>query len=500
MDKSKRMLEEMRKIRAAFCFLVVLILTSSLPVSVAGPQAEEYTYYGFIPSRIYCFNPNLPEDYSPIYPGPDFGPLRRRPPRNASEILHVRDHGYLLVVGNWNSTRCWLYELPGGELLESFTLDQFELRVVKLPNGTFFKLVSDKFVSVVIKGGAFVNRVVADTYNADVSTYYLSMDGSYVGREFIFPATLSEEEFVPYRVFSIDPSEVQIYDAAGSLLHSFSLGPNEVVSFHPKNGSVIHVKSTGYIMVSAFHFTESCFIPAVDGGFVGRIFYASGERRQGGRGEAFFRSYTYVSSLEDAKARVFDIRGGKWVREVRIPGGSAATLKTNDLASASWETASYILYADSPVAVMYVSNSTVEGGVSVFGLEAGGEAIIVVPEGEAYIFAAEDCIVELGDLKFRLSADEFKRVPPGVYQLRSTGAVLIEIVDLTEYRGLLGFAEAIPPIQSLGLSPPDLKPEIPAEGTPLVPVIAAVVAVAGSAAVLLALRRRRARSGLSGRS
>jgi hypothetical protein len=149
---------------------------------------------------------------------------------------------------------------------------------------------------------------------------------------------------------------------------------------------------------------------------------------------------------------------------------------------------------------MYVSNSTVEGGVSVFGLEAGGEAVIVVPDGEAFIFAAEDSVVELGDLKFKLSADGFKRVPPGIYRLRSTGAVLIEIVDLTEHRGLLGFAEAIPPVQVLGLSPPDFKPEIPVEETPFVPVIAAAAVVAVLAAVILLQRRRRAKSVLSSRS
>ncbi|RJS89741.1 hypothetical protein CW705_07125 [Candidatus Bathyarchaeota archaeon] len=482
---------EMERIKAIFCFLTFLVLVSSL-VQPVNPQIGmgRYTYYGFIPSRIYCFNPNLPEDYSPLYSGPDFGPLHRRPPKNNSEILHVRDYGVLLVVGNWNSTHCWLYELPTNRLLRSFSLNRFELKAIKLPNETFFKLVSDKIVSAVIKGGAFVNRVVADTYNADVSTYYLSTNGSYVGKEFIFPATLSEEEFTPYRIFSIDSAKVEVYEN-GSLLKSFDLPANSVVSFYPKNGSVCYVKSTGYIMVSAFHFAESCFIPSVKGGFVGKVFYASGARRQGGRGEAFFRSYTYISGVEDAKARIFDVKGGKWVREVEIPAGSASTLKTDDLSPATWETSSYILYSDNPVTLMYVSNSTVEGGVSIFGLKAGQEAVVVIPEGESYIFAAEDCLVEIGDLKYRLATDQIKRIPQGVYPIRTTGTIIVEVVDLTEYRGLLGFAEALPPVQTIDFSPSGLKLRIPQEETMQNYILIGVGVAVALAVVLFMLWRRR---------
>ncbi|MEM3466829.1 MAG: hypothetical protein QW566_10205, partial [Candidatus Jordarchaeales archaeon] len=124
---------------------------------------------------------------------------------------------------------------------------------------------------------AFLNRVIADTYNADVSTYYPSVKGSYVGKEFIFPATLGEFTFTPYRIFSLEDSEIKIYRSDGSLFKEFNAPANTVVKFSPANGTVYHVSSTGYRMVSAFSFAESCVIPSVEGGSVGRIFDGSGE-------------------------------------------------------------------------------------------------------------------------------------------------------------------------------------------------------------------------------
>ncbi len=121
-------------------------------------------------------------------------------------------------------------------MIKSFNLNRFETEAITLPNGTFFKLVSDKIVTVVIKGGAFANRIVADTYCSSISTYYPSTDGSYVGKEFIFPITYDGSlGFIPYRVFSIEAAKVEIYEG-GSLIKSVELPANSVAVFQPTNG------------------------------------------------------------------------------------------------------------------------------------------------------------------------------------------------------------------------------------------------------------------------
>ncbi|MFB0504442.1 MAG: hypothetical protein ACETWE_11460 [Candidatus Bathyarchaeia archaeon] len=467
--------------------VLMFVLFSFARYSNAQATQSSYTYYGFVPSRIYCFNPN------DAYPNDPLGALTRRPPHNASEIDHVREYGVLLITGNHDNTRCQLYRLPEKQLLEEFSLDKLELKAATLPNGTFFKLVSDKFVTVVLKGGAFINRVIADTYNADVSTYYPSVDGGYVGKEFIFPATLGRVLFTPYRIFSLEDCTVEIYKADGSLFKEFDVSANSIIKFSPSNGTVYHIESTGYIMVSTFSFTESYFVPSVEGGFVGKTFYGNGEKRLGGRGEWAFRSYTFISSVESSKAELSDLNVRKWVREFDVPSHSAVTVTTNDLTEVAFETACYVLSAEDPVTVLYISNSTVEGGVSAAGLRANEKALIQVPEGEAFIFAIEDCTLTLNGLKFELGADEFMPLDLGIYEIEATGRVAIQIADIAEYRGLLGFAEALPAVEAVGLSPEDLeiKPLTEEEGGFNMTYIVAAAAVVIVAAAGFMLYKRR---------
>ncbi|MEM3479814.1 MAG: hypothetical protein QXV74_07230, partial [Candidatus Bathyarchaeia archaeon] len=72
----------LHKIIVIILSLLIAVFSSTLSVSnsIRGSSYNEqahYTYYGFVPSRIYCFNPNRPED--------ELGVLTRRPPINESE-------------------------------------------------------------------------------------------------------------------------------------------------------------------------------------------------------------------------------------------------------------------------------------------------------------------------------------------------------------------------------------------------------------------------------
>ena len=62
-------------------------------------------------------------------------------------------------------------------------LGKYETKVINLPNGTLFKILSDKPITVIIKG-----RAPLGSYKADVTTAFPSVEGTYVGKEFIFPA------------------------------------------------------------------------------------------------------------------------------------------------------------------------------------------------------------------------------------------------------------------------------------------------------------------------
>jgi len=455
-----------------------LILTSSALASGVRANAEEaYSYYGYVPSRIYSFNPA--EDV-----------LARRPPGNASEVQYVRDHGVLLVVGNQDDTRCRLYRLPDRGLLEDFTVDSLELKAVALPNGTFFKLVSNKLVTAVLKGGAFVGRVIADTYNTEVSTYYPSTDGPYVGKEFVFPTTLTGLLEPPYRVYSLEEGTVRLYEASGELVNEARVKPNEVTLVRPRNGTVYRLESTGYVMLSSFTFTESCFMPSIDGGFVGKVFYAGGEKRLGGRGESAFGSYTFALSTEEARAELYDLKSANKAGDLTVPPREASVVPMKAVNYVGFETGAYALFSNRPLTLLYLSNSTVEGGLSMAGFGAGQGVAIHVPEGESFVFAYQDCILTVDDVQVSLKADQFHELPAGVHVVQATGPIIVELINLAEYRGLLAFAETLPAVETLSIARNDLK-LTPIGGGGLDWVYAIIAAAATAAALVVYIRIRR---------
>jgi len=453
-------LESRRLIVFAILFF---LLFSVKPLNVRSEE-EGYTYYGFIPSV-------------------------------------VPDYGTLLVTGNHNNTHCRIYSLPDKRLLEDFTLDKYELKAFNLPNGTLFKITSDKFITVLIKG-----RTEAGYYKSDVTTTLPSVDGTYIGKEFVFPVTTGSIEFTPYRIFSLEDAMVKIFRADGTLLKEIRLPANGFSGFAAENGTVYHIVSTGYIEVATFTFAEDYFVPAATGGFVGKTFYGSADRTQGGRGEGHYRRYTYISSIEGATVKIYDLNVHKFVKEVKVPPRSIVSIDTKNIFThATFETGAYILTADRPVSVLYLSNYTgflnlqgylsgLEGGVSVIGVGPDEKALVMIVGPEAYVFASKDCILTLNDLEFRLAADEYLALEPGIYEVSTTQPVIIETVEfapLKEGYYLTGFAEALPAVETFDLTPADLKIKQPTEESNLTYyMIAGVVAVAIILLVLLMRRRK----------
>ena len=469
-------------------FLLIL-LSSSLTSAVRVGAQEVITYYGYVPSRIYCFNPaegsTAAEQLRAV--------LATRPPANASEIQYVRDYGVLLVVGNQDDTRCRLYELPELRLLEDFRVGRLELKALSLPNGTFFKLVSDKFVTAVLKGGAFVGRVIADTYNTEVSTYYPSTDGGYVGKEFIFPTSLTGLLEPPYRIYSLEEGTVRLYETSGEVATELKVKPNEVTLIRVENGTVYRLESTGYLMLSSFFFTESYFVPSVDGGFLGKVFYPGGEKRQGGRGENSFASYTFALGTDEANAELYDLKSTSKIGDLTVPSREAFPVPMKAVNYVGFETGAYAMFSSRPLTLLYLSNSTVEGGLSMAGFGAGDRVAIYVPEGESFVFAYQDCTLTVDDVQTSLKADQSFELPVGVHVLQATGPIIVEIINLTEYRGLLAFAEALPAVEALGVTRKDLKlTSIGGAGLDWAYAVIAVAVIAAALAVFMGMRRRTA--------
>ena len=456
-----------------FLVAITLFLTLFLVFRFSEVQGEPqgYTYYGFMPSDM---------------PGP----------------------GGLLVTGNNDNTFCQLYNISirGEEqLIEKFTVNKMELKAISVQNATFFKLVSDKFVTTIIIGQANVSA-----FRGDSSISYPSVSGTYVGKEFVIPITSTAGQWNPYRIYSLDDASIKISEADGTLFKETNLPANGFYFFIPDYGKVYHIESTGYIMVASYTFGESYFVPVATGGYVGKVFYGSGDRTQKGRSEADYERHTFVSSIKGAKVKLFDLTLQKWVREIEVPPESSVDIMTKDLNPATLETGAYVISADNPISVLYQSNGTgmvdytlnppnstgVEGGVSIAGFKANEATIIFVPKYETYLFASEACTVTIDDLNYNLIKDEFLPILPGTHKLVSTSSIILQIVNYdprTRYgaNSLSGFAESLPAVETLGLSPADLVLKPPEEQSNTMNYIIAGAAVAVVAAVAIVLLRRR---------
>jgi len=453
------------------CLLVLISLPSGLsstpPLGKAQGEAE-YAYYGRVPTDLY---PNM-----------------------TTASLHL--------IGNHPGTRVRVYSLPDKALLREFTVNPMERQVVQLPNGSFFKVASDKPVTTMLIGGSWEVNVTATVPGA--TTFHPSVDGGYVGKGFIFTTVevvSTELANLPERVYALEDTDVKVFDVGGATLKSFSLKANKYASFILPSFGSYRVTSTGYIMVQTFsmgvYFGSICYYPAVEGGFIGTRFYGAGHFSQYTSADRWFA----FMGAEDSKVAIIDLKNAQKVADVSFMAGKNASLPTNKL-----EPLNLAFESDKPITLMFQSREGgvplfVEGGVTYAGLKAGQTGYFIVPgiRAEGYIFAYEETQIDVDDVKLRVPADGFVTLTTGLHKITADHNVLIQVVQLPLHvddsltiLDQLNFGVSVPSVQSMSATYPDvsLKP-FGVDGLPLLYIGAgAVLVMVVVVVVALALRRR----------
>ena len=210
----------MRKIRCSVLLtiaLISLILLSFTEISISAQHGNTYIYYGYIPSRI--FVNEFHED------------------SGRWEILKdtIMDHGTVGIIGITDATDVKVYTLPDKRLVKKARIGRYEKLLVDLPNGTLFKICSTKPVSVMLMGGRLLDKGQLQT-----STFFTSVDGGYVGKEFIF-LQVGHPYFYPVlwvgwhyrhfgfstRVMALEDSHITLKDEDGRVIMKFDLKANE---------------------------------------------------------------------------------------------------------------------------------------------------------------------------------------------------------------------------------------------------------------------------------
>jgi len=485
---------------AATMITVVLCLAAALPsIALVRPAAaevgrvtaqDEQTYYGYIPHNIWRYE-NKPGVEGEYWINPET----------------VMDHGVLAIVGAHEGTSVSIYTLPDKKLVKSFTVNKMENMLIGLPNGTFFKVVTSMPASVAVLGGAaleakpmtqyreFGAKMQYGTYSgASFSSFVPSVDGGYVGKEFVFldvHSTLLKGERggvgippgLPYAVFALEESTVTVWDENGTqAMAPFQLKVNKHKDFAFIPYKVYRLESTGNVMVQTFVVEKPCFIPAAKGTFVGTVFYAAGSVPESGNVPNPLRFFL-LSSIDGAKASIYDLDFARKSVEVTVPAGENVSLRTTDSQFMSVE-------SDRPMLIAYRSQPS-EGGIAVAGLAAGQTTGIEVYTGGAYIFAYTDTVVTVDDVRTRLGPDEILPVTEGWHRISTDQNIIIEAAHIEPGQGFNAFGQYLPSAQSIGLRYEGLSLKPVVEQTPWLYYGAAAAVVIIVVLAAWSLRRRK---------
>lgn len=334
----------------------------------------------------------------------------------------IRTNAVLLIVGDADGTSVQVYTLPDGRLLTEFQVDQLENETVFVPNGTFFKVVSDKPVQVEYLGTSSGEQLT--------TTFFTSTTGGYVGKEFIIQGV--QTRYIPgdfpgmiYRIYALQDSQVTVTDAAGNQVFSRQIKLNKFdqVSLAPL--VVYRIASTGYIMVESFFLgwgwspSGTAYYPSATGSFLGKNFYGSGID-PGIHVEtwaSFPRPVFVLTAMVNAKLSILDI-------DAKVKHGDREIAATSNLTE-HIRVGQMAVESDQPVMLMLRNF-----GMSYTGLAAGQNAYVYIPTdgvytGEAYLFAYRETTVTVDDVQSRLKADDYIPLTSGYHRISASENVVI---------------------------------------------------------------------------
>jgi hypothetical protein len=392
-------------------FLIVLLFSGAWYQAAArdAQHPDEWVFYGYAPPTV-----------KPIFHGTEGHRYVGSPPQ-------------LTIVGVHDGTSVKMYSLTDKGGIASFIIDRTELRRIPLTNETYFKVVSDKRVSVLLSGGGgFYGGIHG------ASTFYPSIDGGYVGYEFVFAPVNSTNGML--HVFFIEDAHATVQDAQGNVVEELEANagatkttylrksPGEAYSLALETYTVV---STGRIMLAGLDENSFLYLPCLTGGFVGRHFL--------GAVVSGVSTSIIVVALEDAEVVIYDLRRPNWHMALLGPDAKMSV--------SAGERHNTTIIGGIPVKVESTGNISVlmtQGGFrahirpyippELIGDDVG--LVVVEPDQEfgffvpteAVVFAHEGSVIEVDEALVTLRKDEYLRLTQGVHTVNASGPVTIEIL------------------------------------------------------------------------
>ena len=324
---------------------------------------------------------------------------------------------YIDVVGLYDKTDVWIVDITKApRLAASGTVDRMKLYTFELFSEMCFKVLASKPVAVSLGGGG--------AYGFGWNTFYPSVNGSFVGKEFIFMAVPSG--YKEHNIFAVEEADVTIYNVTtGEMIFRQVLLEDQyaTVRLLPSR-RVYHIVSTGKIMVSSWTGNSLTTIPSTTGRFVGRRFF--------GVTIAWERDSYALFAYEDSNVKVYDLETGEQYAEHNLSKGEY-------LYQGGIGTKHLLFESTGDISVLC---GDTEGGdeiewmgddITFAGGKDGKEFWIYAVWGVpgAVIIAWTDTEVKVNGTLYRLKADQYiKLKPQSFYHIVANKEIFVEILGL----------------------------------------------------------------------
>jgi hypothetical protein len=469
--------------------LTLLLIVVQTPTTFANADPN-YTYYGVVPERLWRYNLSDYSDRDSEWV-----------PRGDPATLWL-----LTIAASEDNTNIVIYNLTYNQPVSEIRLNSMQKHFVTLRNGTFFKVTSDKPVSVLLLnygGEPLANATTGQVPN----TFYPATDGAYVGKEFVFMASQRLER--SFTIFALETAEVTI-TTANETSRTLTLDPNSYEKVFLNAWRVYKVESTGYIMIQSggpdddhnhphFGFT----VPSSNGGFLGNAFYTVSHSIVDWNEDCGFR----ISAPEDAEVTVYHLETKEVLYQFSVEGGGGVGFQAMAPAIA--------VQSSNPIMLMFVHNGSIERslGGGIYGSYGAGVVFIGVRPDEgtpfylpmdssvkAYIYASEDTQITIDSFSQTIPADfYYLYTQRGTHTIRANKKVVVQLLFWPfepEYQGLgnndIGEAypgTAVPCIETVDVTH-DVTLTPLGEAFPIMYVIVGVAVAAVAVVAVLLLRRR----------
>lgn len=426
------------KIKVFLFLTLVLLLTTLLPINfvalVNSQVLENHVYYGYVPP-----SPDIP--YNNASYGVDEVIAGKK-------VNYTVPSGYSLldVVGYQDNTRVELYDLTTGKLLNSTTLNKMQKVTFFVRNGMYFKLVTSARVGAMISGGDYA--VDTGAYSG-FATFYPAVDGGFRGREFIFVAATGthvyaySKDLVGYNffLFALKDTDWKLADAIGKFSTSDSLKQRgtsyTILQSRVAHGGinagagydvVFNLKSTNDVVLSSAALGQVIYVPAITGGYVGKLFYASDHATYQQTGRSIV---LVVVPLQAGKVTVYD-RNLNVLAEHEF---SDADVSANKYWFKSFGLGrfEFIVKSTGNITVMAaqtygnVSEDYIGDGTTFLGSSPNQELKFFTPSS-AILFSPENQTITIDGETKTAKRDDIFLLGDGVHTIRSTGYTIIQVL------------------------------------------------------------------------